>query len=112
MLFSLPIQLSVVRYNYSYYGEMIHSAPGMNFATYYNQSTLGVVLSSPEDIIVYEDIIYMVDSKANSLVVVDENFDLVNSYTNFQLSASYIQKLMDEGITEFVDETMNSTLWY
>ncbi len=108
MLFSLPIQLSVVRYNYSYYGEMIHSAPGMNFATYYNQSTLGVVLSSPEDIIVYEDIIYMVDSKANSLVVVDENFDLVNSYTNFQLSASYIQKLMDEGITEFVDETMNA----
>ena len=29
MLITLPIQLSVVRYNYSYYGEVIHSAPGM-----------------------------------------------------------------------------------
>ncbi len=108
MLFSLPMQLSVVRYNYSYYGEIIHSAPGMNFATYYNENTLGISLSSPEDLVVYEDIIYMVDSKTNSLVTVNDQFELVSAYTSFQLSAPYIQLLTDEGLTDFSDVTMSA----
>lgn len=108
LLITLPIQMSVVRYNYSYYGEVLHSAPGMNFATYFNEKTLGVTLSSPEDMVVYNHEIYIVDSKTNNMTIVDSNFDLIQEYTSFELSTAYYDKLIDQGVETPVALTLNS----
>jgi len=107
LLISLPIQLSVVRYNYSYYGEVLHSAPGMNFAAYFNEKTLGTTLSSPEDMVVYEDLIYIVDSKTNSIITVDTAFNLVAEYDAFDLTPEYLQELTDAGINDVTEITLN-----
>ncbi len=108
LLITLPIQLSVVRYNYSYYGEVLHSAPGMNFATYFNEKTLGVTLSSPEDMVVYENEIYVVDSKTNSMMIIDSSFNLIQEYTTFGLSTSYYDELINQGVDSPVDLTLSS----
>jgi len=108
LLITLPIQMSVVRYNYSYYGEVLHSAPGMNFATYFNEKTLGVTLSSPEDMVVYENEIYVVDSKTNSMMIIDSSFDLIQEYTTFGLSTSYYNELINQGVDSPVDLTLSS----
>ncbi|WP_162163898.1 hypothetical protein [Acholeplasma hippikon] len=76
LLILLPFQLAVVRYNYSYYGEVIHSAPGLNFSAYFNEQTLGVPFNSPEDMVVYDGKLYIITSGSNNLVVVDERFDV------------------------------------
>ncbi|MCR3905420.1 MAG: hypothetical protein NUK62_00130 [Tenericutes bacterium] len=107
LLITLPIQLSVVRYNYSYYGEVVYSAPGMNFSTYFNEKTLGTVLSSPEDMVVYEDQIYIIDSKTNSVIIVDEDFNLVSEHAVFDLTPDYLSKLQDEGINDVTSLTLN-----
>lgn len=107
LLITLPIQLSVVRYNYSYYGEVLHSAPGMNFAAYFNEKTLGTTLSSPEDMVVYEDLIYMVDSKTNSIIIVDRAFELVAEHQIFDLTEAYTDKLNDSGVTDVTTITLN-----
>ncbi len=108
MLFTLPIQLSALRYNYSYYGDVIHSAPGMNFATYFNGNTIGTTLTSPEDIVVYDDVIYMMDSGKNALILINDNFELISEHTSFALSVEYQQQLLDEGAEVFADVTLNS----
>jgi len=107
LLITLPIQLSVVRYNYSYYGEVLHSAPGMNFAAYFNEKTLGTTLSSPEDMVVYENLIYMVDSKTNSILIVDNAFELVAEHQIFDLTEAYTNKLNDKGVTDVTTITLN-----
>jgi tetratricopeptide (TPR) repeat protein len=93
MLMILPVSVSSTRYNYSYYGRVIHSAPGMTFATSFNAQTLGISLTSPEDFEIYDGLIYMVDSNENKLVVIDNNFNLVAQYTSFGLTQAYIDKL-------------------
>jgi hypothetical protein len=108
LLISLPIQLSVVRYNYSYYGEVLHSAPGMNFATYFNEKTLNTTLSSPEDMVVYEDNIYIIDSKTHSFYIVDSEFNLISVHNQFNLTPTYLQKLSEEGITDVTSLTLNA----
>lgn len=99
LLFTLPINFSIVRYNYSYYGDVIHSAPGLHFAQYFNGATLGgVALQSPEDLVVYNDDIYIITSGSNSLVIVDDRFQLKSSTTSFGLTPEYTQKLLDSGL--------------
>ena len=94
-------------YNYSYYGEAIHSAPGMTFAAYINAQTLGATLQSPEDLVVYDDHIYVVDSNVDSLLVIDADFQLVHEFTSFPLSAEYIAA---QGIDTPVDLTLDGPL--
>lgn len=108
MLITLPIQLSVVRYNYSYYGEVIHSAPGMNFATYFNGNTAGTTFSSPEDLVVFDDVIYMIDSGTNSLYLINSGFSLMSQHSTFPLNADYRQFLVDKGVTELADLTLKN----
>ena len=108
MLFTLPIQLSALRYNYSYYGDVIHSAPGMNFATYFNGNTLGSSLTSPEDIVVYDDVIYMMDSGKNALILINDNFELISEHTSFALSVEFQEQLLAEGVQVFDDVTLSS----
>lgn len=92
LFFSLPVQISTVNYNYSYYGEVIHSAPGMTYATYFNAQTLGTKLSSPEDLVIYDGIIYLIDSTENKIVLVDETFNKINEYSSFDLTQAFIDK--------------------
>ena len=92
LLFTLPIQLSTVTYNYSYYGEVIHSAPGMTYATYFNAQTLGVSLGAPEDIVVKDDLIYMIDSVNNQVVVIDEDFNKEAVHTTFGYTQAFLSK--------------------
>lgn len=108
LLISLPIQLSVVRYNYSYYGEVLHSAPGMNFAAYFNEKTLNTTLSSPEDMVVYEDLIYIIDSKTHSFYIIDSEFNLISVHNSFDLTPEYSAKLIADGITDVTTVTLNA----
>jgi hypothetical protein len=108
LLISLPIQLSVVRYNYSYYGEVLHSAPGMNFAAYFNEKTLNTTLSSPEDMVVYEDLIYIIDSKTHSFYIIDSEFNLISVHNSFDLTPAYSAKLIADGITDVTTVTLNA----
>lgn len=99
LLFTLPLQISSVSYNYSYYNEVIHSAPGMTFAAYFNAQTLGTKISSPEDMLVFEDHIYMVDSVENAIIVVNQEFQLVEVIKTFP----YTQAFLDKQGPEFVE---------
>jgi tetratricopeptide (TPR) repeat protein len=93
ILFSAPFYIGASSYNYSYWGEAIHSAPGMTFAHSINAEELGVTFSSPEDLVVFEEQIYIVDSKANSLVIIDKDFNRVAELTSFDYSEEYIDTI-------------------
>lgn len=108
ILFSAPFYLQTSSYNYSYWGEVIHSAPGMTFAAYIDAEDLGVTFSSPEDLVVYEDNIFVVDSDANSLVVIDDEFNSVHEFTAFTLTQEYIDYLATKGITDVTELTLDS----
>ncbi|MDC0559115.1 hypothetical protein OAO42_01755, partial [Candidatus Izimaplasma bacterium] len=93
LLISMPAQLLVGNYNYSYYGEALHSAPGMTFATFFDAQTLGIDLGSPEDLVVYDEEIYIVDSDINGLIIVDEDFNLVDEFYTFLPDQVYLDYL-------------------
>lgn len=95
LLFTLPINFSIIRYNYSYFGDVIHSAPGLSYAQTFSERTLGTPLVSPEDLVVYEDLIYIISSGSNALVVVNDNFNLEHSITQFPLSEAYRDRLFE-----------------
>lgn len=108
MVISMPFSFLSGNYNYSYYGDAIHSSTGLTFATYFNAQTLGVELSSPEDIVVYDDLIYIVDSYMNSLIVVDENFHKSSVHTTFKISTEYHDYLTENGLPDITEVTLNS----
>lgn len=84
-LLLLPFLLGST-YNYSFYGNVIHSSPGMTYADFFDSAKLGTRLRSPEYFIVYNNEIYAVDSGTNSLLVIDENYELKDSYTEFKFA--------------------------
>lgn len=77
-------------YNYSFFGNVIYSSPGMTFATFFDSKSLGVDLKSPAYFAVYEDNIYAIDSGTNALLIIDENFDLVKEIKTFPLAEGVI----------------------
>lgn len=107
-LFTLPLQFASIKYNYSYYGDVVHSAPGMTYAAYFNAQTLGTKLSSPEDFVIYNQKIYMVDSVENKVIVINHEFAKDDERSEFELTQSYINKLSSEGVTEFPNVTLKS----
>ncbi len=107
-LFTLPLQFASIKYNYSYYGDVVHSAPGMTYAAYFNAQTLGTKLSSPEDFVIYNQKIYMVDSVENKVIVINHEFAKVDERSEFELTQNYINKLSSEGVTEFPNVTLKS----
>lgn len=110
-LLSTPLYVGAsTSYNYSYYGEAIHSAPGMTFASYINAQTLGTTFSSPEDLVVFEDEIFVVDSDVNSIVVINQDFQLVSEHTTFALTPEYLAELASKGITDITELTLDSPL--
>lgn len=110
ILMSMPLNILSGNYNYSYYGEALHSASGMTFATYFNSQTLGVELKSPEDLVVYDGLIYIVDSNTNGLVIVDENFELNNQFYEFNVSDEYTDFRLENDMEPIVSLTLDSPL--
>ena len=110
ILFTSPLYIQTSSYNYSYWGEAIHSAPGMTFAQSIDAENLGATLASPEDLVVYNDMIYVVDSSSNSLVVINSDFGLVKEVNVFDLTPDYLAQLASEGITDVASETLNKPL--
>lgn len=91
ILLSTPFYFgTATTYNYSYYGEAIHSAPGMTFATYINAQTLGTTLASPEDLVIFEDTIYVIDSDTNQLTLIDPDFNLLTAETTFRMTPEFM----------------------
>lgn len=85
----LPI-LMAATYNYSFYRNVIHSSPGMTYASYFDSKSLGIELKSPEYFSVYENHIYAVDSGINSLLLIDEEFKLVKQIKTFPLAEGIV----------------------
>lgn len=108
IIISAPFYVGASSYNYSYWGEAIHSAPGMTFAASINAENLGVTISSPEDLVIYDNEIFIVDSTENSMIVIDEGFGLVGEHKLFTYSADYITYLQSMGINDEVDLTLKS----
>lgn len=100
IVFIVPILMGANSYNYTYWGEAIHSAPGMTFAASINSEELGVLLASPEDLVVFEDNIYLVDSDTSSLIVIDSEFNLVDEITVFDLTEAYENTLNISSLPE------------
>lgn len=93
-------------YNYSFYGNVINSSPGMTFAESFDGSSLGITLRSPEHFAVFEDKIYAVDSGINTLLIIDDNFELVHALKEFPLAEGVSQEDLElkEGSFVVIDE--------
>ncbi|MBG0762533.1 hypothetical protein IY230_02750 [Acholeplasma laidlawii] len=102
LLFTLPLNFSIIRYNFSYYGDVIHSAPGLSYAQTFSEKTLEIDMVTPEDLVVYEDEIFIISSGSNALILVNDNFELNQSLKSFEISAEYRDVLFDttEGLLE------------
>jgi tetratricopeptide (TPR) repeat protein len=107
LMVTLPFQIVTIRYNYSYYEQVVHSAPGMTFAQYFNAQTIGVDWQSPEDMIVYNNDIYVIDSRANNLVIINQNFEHKATYNSFIPTATYLDQLEKEGLEPVAEVTLN-----
>lgn len=108
LLLSMPLQLLAGNYNYSYYGEALHSAPGMTFATFFDAQTLGIELGSPEDLVIFDNQIYIIDSDINALVMVDENFSLIDALYTFVPNQVYLDYLSEKGLPSISELTLSN----
>ncbi|MCR1809445.1 hypothetical protein [Haploplasma modicum] len=88
----IPMLMGAKNYNYSFYGEVISSTPGMTFQTYFDSRTLGVSLGRPEDLLVYEDKIYIIDSQENKLIIVNDKYELVTTKSEFPYADDFLER--------------------
>ncbi len=70
-------------YIYSYWGDPIPSALGLTHVQTYDKYDLNVDLIQPEDIFSFNGKLYIVDSKANSLIVLDNNYQKIAEVKKF-----------------------------
>lgn len=110
VLLFVPILMGANSYNYTYWGDAIHSAPGMTFAASINSEDLGAVLASPEDLVVYQNVIYVIDSDSNSLIIINDQFDLLHEITEFASSEEYINAQVLLGLTPTATLTLDGPL--
>lgn len=112
----LPFLFGSTSYNYSYHGKVLHSSPGLNYATHYNRANLGVEYGEARDFVVYDDHIYMVTSSPSSdrnysdyLIVLDKDFNLLpeSPIKEFELSDEYAAKVRSM-VSELFEEIDNS----
>lgn len=72
-------------YIYSYWGEPIPSAAGLAHRQTYDSRMLGITLSEPADLFVFDHKIYIVDQKVHSLIVLDDQFRVLHELTKFKI---------------------------
>lgn len=90
VVFATGISVRGFGYTYSHRGEAIHSTPGYEFAQNLTFDNLGInanEFESPEDLYVYnEELIYIVDSKSNTLFVFTTGFELITKVHKFVIN--------------------------
>lgn len=106
LLFS-PVSLLTDSYIYSYWGDALHSAPGMSFVQSIDAETLGVTMSSPEDLVIHDDFIYIVDSNTNSLIVIDNEFNTEEELFYFHLTDDYVNSDLFDSESESITALYN-----
>lgn len=106
ILISLLIPFLMASYNYSFYGEVLHSSAGYNYIGHFNQQSIGVEYDSPQALKVFGDKIYLLaknkDLTKDIIIVLDHDFNLIASYEKFDLTENYQIKVLEE-----VDATFN-----
>lgn len=119
ILCSMPFLVGATNYNYSYWGTAIHSAPGMTYIAGINAETLAesieideeaepFALSSPEDLVVYGNKIYLVDKNENSLVIINDAFELDREALKiFPYSQAYLDILSAQGINDQTETSLS-----
>lgn len=95
LLFSLPFQLAAIRYNYSYYGDVIHSAPGLTYSTHFNEQSLGIELHEQSGYR-YNSLNYLVVSSRNAFLVTNSSNNITFLTQEFTFSKDYLDKLDSE----------------
>ena len=84
-------------YSYDHNKKIIYSAEGLIYDHSYDGKSLGIGytgLTSPEDFFIFrhpntdEVKMYLTDSKANAVYVLDPSFNMIASYTSFALDAT------------------------
>ncbi|WP_162140165.1 NHL repeat-containing protein [Haploplasma axanthum] len=95
LLIIIPLLMGSKPYNYSYYGEVISSSPGMTFQTYINGQTLGTSIGTPHDLYVYQEEIYMVAQTNNGgkLLIINKEYQLVEDIQEFEYADEFLDKL-------------------
>src|SRR5690606_35137927 len=89
LLFSLPFQLAAIRYNYSYYGDVIHSAPGLTYSTHFNEQSLGIELHEQSGYR-YNSLNYLVVSSRNAFLVTNSSNNITFLTQEFTFSKDYL----------------------
>lgn len=101
-------------YNYSFFGEVLHSSPGYNYITHFDQQTLGNNYTDPSDFKVYNDHIYLLarnaDRTKDVLLLLNNNYEIVDELFEFEITEdykTYIQGQVDEAF-EQIEELYKS----
>src|SRR5690554_894876 len=128
----IPFLFGSTSYNYSYYGEALHSTPGVNYAQHLNKDIIGIDYGTARDFVVYNDQIYMVAAASRQseftdyLIVLDSEFNPIAEmpekdgkkvgFGAFNLSDSYATKVrilvnelfseIDEGFKELFNDNV------
>src|SRR5690554_7491031 len=63
----IPFLFGSTSYNYSYYGEALHSTPGVNYAQHLNKDIIGIDYGTARDFVVYNDQIYRSEEHTSEL---------------------------------------------
>ncbi|ERJ11737.1 NHL repeat-containing protein [Haloplasma contractile] len=79
----LEVNAKDAGYNYSYWGDAIPSATGLSPAYSFNQFDLGIELTSPEDLFVNNNLVYMIDSGTNKLTILDDDYQVLHHVGSF-----------------------------
>ncbi|HHT38849.1 MAG: hypothetical protein RBS76_02910 [Acholeplasmatales bacterium] len=120
-LLSLLPFLSSKAYNYSYYGDVLHSSPGYNYITHFDQQRLDVKYKDPQDIKYYNETIYLLakdDDNSDIILIMDKNFNVLDVVKEFNLTNPYketIQKEVDnafEMIENMYQDLFSNTIIY
>lgn len=97
----IPFLVGSTSYNYSFHETVLNSSPGLNYATHFNQSIIGIPYAEARDFVVYDDHIYMVaaapvsDSYSDYLIILDKEYQPIADMPlkEFELSSSYMTKV-------------------
>lgn len=94
-------------YNYSYFGEVLHSSPGYNYIAHFDQQTLGKKYTDPSDFKVYNDHIYLLarnaDRTKDVLLQLNSDYEVVRELYEFEITddyKQYIQTQVDEAFEQ------------
>lgn len=75
-------------YEYNEFDEAIEAPVGYTVSKVINSASLGldVQIDTPQDIVVKDNVIYLLDSANSRIILLDENYKLIDIFQNFTIS--------------------------